>query len=451
VQELLYLLVVIGIIVTVHELGHFLAARAMGIRVDVFSIGMGPRLIGYMRGRGWRLGPLPPQWLGQGATDYRLSLLPIGGYVRIAGMVEEDPESARSLPQPWEFRAKKPWQKAFVLSAGVLMNLITAVVLFAALALLKGGEEWQSTTIAYVVPNSAAEKLGLQAGDKVVSVDGAPVSTWNQLVERLLDPSVSGDSRIVEVERPAGRQRLSIPKATVLELLATQRTLDIFPAPSRVVLMAVDDLRPAGKAGLRAGDTLLSLEGEAITTAAQFIARMKDYRQREFLLRWKRGTDTLSARLRTDSDGKIGVQITTVYTGPRVSVRYNLWEALALGAESSARVVVGFFSAIEAILRGKLSVRESIGGPVQIARVAAEQARVGWEAFILFVAQLSAVLALINILPFPALDGGHLLIVALEALLRRELPVKVKLTIQQIGVALLMMLMVLVLWNDLRR
>ncbi|MFN3337736.1 MAG: site-2 protease family protein, partial [Thermomicrobium sp.] len=170
-----------------------------------------------------------------------------------------------------------------------------------------------------------------------------------------------------------------------------------------------------------------------------------------FTLRWKRGADTLEARLQTDSDGKIGVQITTVYTGLRSPISYTIPQALALGARSVARVVSGFGQAVAAIVRGSLSLGESVGGPVRIAQMATEQARVGAVAFVLFVAQLSVMLAIINLLPLPALDGGHLVLVAIEALLRRELPVRVTLTIQQIGIALLAMLMLLVLWNDLRR
>ncbi len=451
-QELLYLLVTIAIIVTVHEMGHFLAARLVGIRVDVFSIGMGPRLVGYMRGRGWRLGPLPPQWLGQGQTDYRLSLLPIGGYVRIAGMVEEDPENAGRPPQPWEFRAKKPWQKALVLSAGVLMNLLTALLLFAAVAFFEGGQEWHSTTVAYVAPDSFGQKLGLRPGDRLISVDGKAVQTWNQLVEALLNPLV-GEYRLLELERPAGgqRMRLAIPRAELVELLTTQRTLEMLPAPSRVVLMAVDELRPAGRAGLRAGDTLLRIEQDSIVATTQFIGLLQRYRQQEFTLSWKRGSDTLTARLRTDPDGKIGVQITTVYTGPQSPVSYAIPQALGIGVQSVGRLIAGFAHAAVALVGGKLSLRESVGGPVRIAQMATEQARIGVIAFVLFVAQLSVMLALINMLPLPALDGGHLLLVTIEALLRREIPVRIKLTLQQIGVALLAMLMLLVLWNDLRR
>lgn len=450
--ELLSLLAVIAIIVTVHELGHFLAARAMGIRVDVFSIGMGPRLFGYMPGRGWRFGPLPPGWLGQGATDYRLSLLPIGGYVRIAGMVEEQSEEAAAEPpRPWEFRAKKPWQKAVVLSAGVGMNVLTAIAIFAGLALVQGGEEWQTTTIAYVAPGSLAEQVGLQAGDRVRAVDGVPVTTWNQFLERFLSPSFSGQVRTLQVERQGRTLQLRILREQLLSLLAAERTLEIVPAPSQVVVLAVDALRPAGRAGLQAGDTVVSFNNEPIVATAQLIRRIQEHRGQEFVLRWKRGDDTLQARMHPDTEGKIGVQIATVYTGPREQLTYTLPEALGIGVENTVRVVAGFFSAIAAIVQGKLSVRESIGGPVQIARMASEQARVGVEAFLLFVAQLSVMLALINILPLPALDGGHLLIVAIEALLRRELPLRLKLTIQQIGVALLTLLLLFVLWNDLRR
>lgn len=452
-SEVLYLLVVISIIVTVHELGHFLAARLLGIRVDVFSIGMGPRLLGYLRGRGWRFGPLPPDWLGQGATDYRLSLLPIGGYVRIAGMVEENPAQEQSPPQPWEFRGRKPWEKALVLSAGVLLNVITAVVLFAGLALLEGGQEWKSTTIGYVAPESFPAQLGLRAGDRVIAVDGKPVTTWNQLLEGLLSTSFPEGERVLLVERPAGgeRRQLRVPKERVLELLLRERSVEMVPAPSRVVVIAVDALRPAGRAGLRSGDTILTLNDEPIAASSQLVQRIQQYRNRTFTLVWKRGEDTLKAELQPDSEGKIGVQITTAYIGPQEVVQYSLPEALGIGLVSTGRVVAGFFHAIGAIVSGKLSVRESIGGPVQIARMATEQARLGLEAFVLFVAQLSVMLALINILPLPALDGGHLLIVLVEALLRRELPVRLKLTIQQIGIALLTVLMLFVLWNDLRR
>ncbi len=452
-QELLYFLLVVSIVVTVHELGHFWAARAVGVRVRVFSIGMGPRLLGYVSGHGWWFGRLPEELLARGGTDYRLSLLPIGGYVHIAGIVDENFDAAESTapPQPWEFRAKRTWQKALILSAGVGMNFLTAMLLFAGIALVQGQSEPATTRVGYVLPDSPAWQWGFRSGDHIRAVDGKAVMSWGELLERLTLGGVATVRRVELVRADGQPHTLEIPTADILKHLSERSSLGLLPEGTRVVVLAVETLRPAGRAGLQAQDTLLRCSGEELVAVEQLIRCVQSHAGEELRLEWKRGADTLAAVVRPDADGKIGVQIATVYAGPQRRITYSVAEALGLGVRQSLAAAAGFVNAVVHIVRGELSLRESVGGPIRIAELASQQAELGVVNFLTFLALLSVTLAVINLLPLPALDGGHLVVVLLEGLLRRELPVRFKLALQQVGVVLLVTLMVLVLLNDLRR
>src|SRR5688572_24636204 len=182
-QTVLAFAVLIGVLVFIHELGHFLAAKWCGIRADVFAVGMGPRLFGWNWKTGFSFGKVPEDLDLEGRTDYRLSALPIGGYVKIAGMVDEsmDAEFASRPPEPWEFRSKNTFQKAFVISAGVLMNFLLAIVLLGALNMSSGRMIYNTTSIGYLPPTDPAYAAGLRENDKVLSVNNEPIEYFQQL------------------------------------------------------------------------------------------------------------------------------------------------------------------------------------------------------------------------------------------------------------------------------
>jgi regulator of sigma E protease len=193
---LFYFIIVIFALVSVHEFGHFIAARIFGMHVPIYSIGMGRRLFGWNKHNGFTTGPLSEELENQlGAhTDYRLSLLPIGGYAKIAGMIDEtQTEALPAVAQPWEFRSKSWWKKSIVISSGVFMNLVLAGAIFIGIKYSEGKEIWETTTVGYVGRTSVSAKLGVQAGDKIIAINGKPVTNWQDLQDEAIIEQIDHD------------------------------------------------------------------------------------------------------------------------------------------------------------------------------------------------------------------------------------------------------------------
>lgn len=447
-----YFILAIVPLIIVHELGHFLAAKLTGTRAEIFSIGMGPRLLGWNRRNGFTLGALPADWSSDGDTDYRLSLLPIGGYVKIAGMIDEslDPSVAASPPQPWEFRAKSTLQKVFMVLGGIIMNLLFAWAILTAVNLSIGKTELATRTIAYVAPQSAAQQFGLRAGDEIVRINGATVGSFSDALNRLARGAYSKDVQLT-ISRQGRDTTLTLP-AQQLRVAITQRPdLGIVPDGMRPVVLGVETLRPAGKAGLSAGDTLLSLDGVAIASVEHLIELLGERKNTPSVLVFKRSDGIHRTTITPDADGKIGVQISNAITGVVTHTQYTIIEAAGVSAEQLWSYTTMLIRSIGLLIAGEQSLKQSAGGPIMIARMATQTADVGIAAFLSFMAIMSLTLAVMNALPIPALDGGHLVIVIIEGILGRELSTKVKLAYQQIGVALILALMVILFYNDLTR
>ncbi|GIV54176.1 MAG: zinc metalloprotease [Candidatus Kapaibacterium sp.] len=447
-----YFILAIVPLIIVHELGHFLAARLTGTRAEIFSIGMGPRLFGWNRRDGFRWGALPSTWRSDGVTDYRLSLLPIGGYVKIAGMIDEslDAEVAAAPPQPWEFRAKNTAQKAFMVLGGIAMNLVLAWGILVGVTFSVGKTELATRTIAYVAPNSAAQQFGLRVGDEIISINGKPVSTFSDALQHLARSAYGHDVKLT-VRRNERDTLLLLPAQHVRQAISQRPDLGIVPDGMRPVVLGVETLRPAGKAGLNPGDTLLSLDGQALASVEQLIEQLQARKNTPAVLVYKRSDGVHRTTITPDADGKIGVQVSNAITGEVITTHYSIGEAARAGAEQLWSYTVMLFRSIEMLITGEQSLKQSAGGPIMIARMATQTADVGAAAFLSFMAIMSLTLAVMNALPIPALDGGHLVLVLIEGVLRREIPTKVKLAYQQIGMALILALMVIVFYNDLTR
>jgi regulator of sigma E protease len=427
---ILYFIITIGVLVLVHELGHFLAAKLFRMRVDVFSIGFPPRAFGRKIGD----------------TDYCVSWIPIGGYVKIAGMIDEsmDTEFLKNEPQPWEFRSKPKWQRAVVLSAGVIMNLLLAVFIFWGLIYYQGRTVQPITDVGYVSPNSPAAKAGIKTGDKILFVNKKPVRYWGEIEGLVYTESVSGNLHI-EVLRGPDTMDISIANSDIPDF--TEERFGILPAGLVAVVEAVESGKPAARIGLQPGDTILAVNG--IPAGFGLLQEMiRAHANKEILLAWARGSLKMSSRVTPTPQGFIGVQLGVDYRGPVLHESYSLLEALPVGIRELKFTSVLFLTNIYQIITGKASLSKSIGGPVKIAQMAKRSAENGITDFIGFIGLLSISLALLNILPFPALDGGHLLFLGYEAVFRREIPPKIKIIIQQVGFVLLLMFMAFVIYND---
>lgn len=426
-----YFIVTIGILVFIHELGHFAAAKYFGMRVDRFSIGFPPRAFGKQIGE----------------TDYCVSWIPIGGYVKIAGMVDEsmDTEFLSRPPEPWEFRAKPIWQRAIVMAAGVIMNILLAIAIFWGIIYTQGRVVRPVTEVGYVVPGSPAEKAGLRTYDKIVSINDRKVSQWDQ-IESMIYAETVGQDVVVRVERGGTTASIEIKRLDLPEL--TEERFGIFPVGLVPIVSSVQSDMPAASIGLAPGDTIKAVNGDPVSYSS-LSTTVRANAGREIMLSWKRGDSAITQPVTPTAEGVIGISLMAGYQGPIERMEYSLFEAFPVSVREVWFTSGLFFNNILQIVVGDASFSKSVGGPVRIAQMANRSAESGAVSFLGFVALLSISLALLNILPFPALDGGHLMFLGYEAIFRREVPTRIRLAIQQAGMLLLLVFMAFVLYNDL--
>ncbi len=452
-ETILYFVIVIAVLVFVHELGHFLAAKWCGIRADIFSIGMGPRLFGWNKPLGFTFGKIPDDLDLKGGTDYRVAALPIGGYVKIAGMVDEsmDVGYAQSPPKPDEFRSKNAFQKAFVISAGVIMNMILAIIVFAALSYSQPRELWLTTTLGPVANGTPAEQAGFHEGDVIRKINDSTVTTFQDISRQIHREQKDSNLRITFERKGETRTinvlRLDIPEAEGGENPA------FFPNATQeeVKINRVLKNKPADSAGFEQGDVITSIDGNPIRTHQQIQGYMSKRKSTPVNVVVRRDSALVTKTVRTDTAGQIGVELSQTFTGPTRQIRTGVWESLKMGFTASIAQARGIFGLIGNLISGQARLKDSVGGPVAIAAIAKSTADRGLVQFLGLLATLSVTLAVMNILPIPALDGGHLVFIIIEGIIRREVPLKVRMAIQQAGVIILLLFMTFVVINDISR
>ena len=445
-STIFYFIITIGILVLVHESGHFLAAIACGMRAEVFAIGMGKRIFGWNKISKFTFGSLNKDIDLQGNTDYRIAAFPIGGYVKIAGMIDEsfDTEFLNKEPQPWEFRSKPIWQRMIVISAGVIMNFLLAIFIFWGIIFYQGKTIRPITEIGYITTNSPLAKSGLHIGDKIISINNHPVKQWDEIESTLYIESMTNDLTI-QVMRSDTAKTIFIRHSELPDF--SKEGFGILPSGLMSVVTLVDHGKPAEKIGLQPGDTILSVN-EVPVSFGSLQETIRSNAGKEILLSWARGDQKMQARVTPTAEGRIGIAHEAAYRGPIIHEQYSLLEAFPISIGELKTTSILFLSNLYQIAAGKASISKSIGGPVKIAQLAKRSADSGVLEFFGFIALLSISLALLNILPFPALDGGHLVFLIYEAIFRREVPSKVKIAIQQAGFILLLVFMAFVLYND---
>ncbi|TLY30205.1 MAG: RIP metalloprotease RseP [Ignavibacteria bacterium] len=430
---LMYTAITLGVLIFIHELGHFLAAKLTGMRVDRFSIGFPPRAFG----------------IKIGETDYCISWIPVGGYVKIAGMIDEsfDTDFLRHPPQLWEFRARPLGARMLVICAGVIMNVFLAISIFWAISFVNGKVTKETTEIGYVAEGSPAAQSGILPGDKILSINGKPVMNWEEVENLLYIENLGNDIRF-DIERNGHRQSLVAPRRSPSE--ASEKPFGIVEAHLGAEVKAVEPALPAQKLGLRPGDILISLDSLPVGYP-QVSSMIRERAGRTVTVRWKRGGEVLSGTTTIPTEGRIGIVIEPVYEGPTKRIHFSFFGALPEGIAKTGQSVYLFYLTISKIIAGKASIRDSFGGPIAIAQLATRSAEYGVVQFLEFMAVLSMSLAILNILPIPALDGGHLAMMLYEKAFKREIPHRVKLVIQQAGFILLLLFMAFVIYNDLSR
>lgn len=451
ISTIFYFLIVIGVLVFVHEFGHFFAARMTGMRAEIFAFGMGYRLFGWNRLDGFTFGKLKKETEEQlgDHTDYRICAFPIGGYVKIPGMIDEsmDKEFINKPPQPWEYRAKPVWKRMIVITAGVIMNIILAFLIFYSLSIFKGKSLIDTTTIGYVSQGSTASEFGIKKYDKIIAINNQPINYWDDVQSALYIDNLR-ESISIDLLRSGEKIIIKIPKDKVGIL--SDKSFGLYPEKMTPVLNGTVSGKPAEVIGLAKGDVLTYVAGQKVDNTQELIDIIKINANKEIELKWLREGNEMTSMVAVSSDSTIGINISTKYEGSVKEVKYNVITAVPHAFSDMWYFGVEvFFKSIGKIIVGDIPFNKAIGGPIKIAQASAQSAESGFPAFIGFVALLSMSLAVINILPFPALDGGHFMILIWEAIFRKPVPHKVQIALQNVGFILLIALMLFVIYNDI--
>ncbi|MCA0389471.1 MAG: RIP metalloprotease RseP [Bacteroidetes bacterium] len=453
-QEVIYFIITIAVLVFVHELGHFLAAKMTGMRTEAFAIGFGRRVVGWSKNRGLSFGALPEDLDLEGYTDYRLCWLPLGGYVKISGMVDEslDAEYAQTEPKSYEFRSKSAPAKIFVILGGILMNILLAVVIFWGMNISMGKQLVEVRGLNYIPKESLAEKHGFQKGDLITAINNNKIKYLHEISEQVLIHNAGRDIT-VEFERNGEKKTVTIPKQNVPK---DESKGPLFPILDKTEPFVdnTDASTPAGKAGIKPKDKILALNSEPVNSVTQVIDIISHSKGKPVDFTILRGKDTLAIAVTPKQDEagawKAGIALggksdTTMFT----SYNYGFFEAGGKSIEQIGSVTVLTFSMLGKVISGDVAFGKAFGGPVKIAQIAADSADKGMSGFLYFIAMLSLSLAIFNLFPIPVLDGGHLVFIIIESIIKREIPLKIKLRIMNTGMALLIGLMAFVIYNDI--
>ena len=418
-----YFLIVIGILVFVHEFGHFIMAKRAGVRVEKFSLGMGPKLFGFKKGD----------------TEYVLSALPLGGYVKMAG---ENPDE-KPTGAPDEFQSKTVWQRAKIAATGPLTNIVLAFIIMP-LVFMVGTYSEGPAKVGYVEQGSPAERAGFMAGDLIGEINGRSISDWTKALTLI---AVNPDTDVtVIIERQGEKKTLTLRPDMATELkIGTSGLVPDIPAE-------IGKLKPgfpAEQAGVMVNDKIIAVDGKTIYHWNQFSTLVRDSKGSKLTLTLERNGQRMEKIVTPKEDG--GRQVIGVEPVMRlVFKKHGFFESLRLGFDKTIESVDLTFITLKKLLTLDLSIK-TLGGPVMIAQMSGQAAAAGLSAFLSLLAMISISLGILNLLPIPVLDGGMILFLVIEAIRKKPLSQKVMEVSQSIGAGLLITLIAVVSYNDVMR
>ncbi len=425
----------LAILVTLHELGHFLAARAFGIRVEKFYLffdAWGVKLFSFTKGD----------------TEYGIGWLPLGGYVKIAGMVDEslDTEKLAAEPEPWEFRSKPAWQRLIVMLAGVTMNLILGIAIFS-FNLLHFKQEYlplaevNKTTGIYAY--KLGRELGFQNGDKIIAINGKPFERFDDVTSsRVLFGAT------VTAERNGQTIEVEVPDNFYRTISAEGRWNFIGTGFLKYDVSEIVPGDPADKAGLKKGDVIVAIGGESILDNDDLKNKLTNLKGKAIQLTIERDKKTIPIECGVNDKGMIGVGYqASSQPNPSYQLKqYTLASAFSFGYSDAIEALVSNAKGLRKIFTGEEKATDSVQGPIGIAQIYGGVW--DWGRFWAITGLLSMVLAFMNILPIPALDGGHVIFLALESITRRKFSDKFMERAQIVGMVILLSLMAFAVGND---
>jgi len=445
---ILSLVIVLGVLISVHEFGHFIVAKAVGIQVLRFSLGFGRPLISWRRGE----------------TEYWISWIPLGGYVKMAGLEEEgmvgELEGGKAevpIDPARAFDQKPLWARMAVILAGVTMNVVLAFVIYTGLAAISGVPARATTQVDTVLtsalPPGTEALASLHRGDRIIRVNGDTVTSWNDLQGDLLK---SGAEARIEVAGRSEPITVHLPSDTVARVRLVSWAILPF-APARIGLVFPGE--PGAKAGLRPGDLVIRADGDTVRSWNDLLLKLWSSAGKPVHLAVLRDASvvdlTVTPRAQTEDDSASARPRTYGFIGaegdfPEIKQRLPVTTAVRVGAAQTGRQIELVLGSLKRLVLGQASMKE-VGGPIMIAQVSGQAVRLGIDRFLMFMAFFSISLAVLNLLPIPVLDGGHAMFLIAEGIRRKPLSPQLRLRLTQVGMLIVLAIMVLALSNDVLR
>ena len=424
----------LSLLVAIHEFGHFIMARVFKIRVEKFYIFFDPWFSLFKK-----------KW---GDTEYGIGWLPLGGYVKIAGMIDEsmDLEQMKAPVQQWEFRAKPAWQRFLVMIAGVFMNVLLALVIYTGIRYTNGESYMANDDIKWGYEfNEAGKKLGFVDGDMVVAIDGEKIDDVNEIRSKLL---LTKEDRSVDIIRNGQPQNIVVPFESLLEMRRNREFADLYQPRVPFIIDTVS-YASAAEAGLMVGDEVVAFNGAANLGAQKIMAMLNEQFKGDTVnLTVARSGETLDLRVPVNADGRIGVVLKRDVFQPRTK-SYTLLQAIPAGISLVGETIADYWLQLKLIFQPKTKMYEELGGFIAIGQIFPSEW--DWLRFWSMTAFLSIMLAVLNILPIPGLDGGHALFTLWEMVTGRKPSEKFLEVMQYIGFAILLALVIYSNGNDIYR
>ena len=429
-QNIWWLLVLIGVMILIHELGHYWAARFFDVRVDAFSFGFGPRLFGFRKGE----------------TDFRFSLILFGGYVKMAG---EQP-GEENAHDPRAFLAKPRWQRLIIAFAGPFMNIVLAVAVLTGLFMVHFPKlpNIPDPVVGYVSPEGAAAKAGVREGDKIVQIDNKTDPTWEDIAMR----EIASAGHAMDVWALRNGERLHFVVTPVLEPKSGAGMAG-WAEQTQIHIVSVAPNMPAAKAGLQRGDVLMSANGQPIRSNIKLLDVINGHPGGPVDIVYSRNGKVGNVSVtpvKSNLDGTerwmIGVSLETKL----VITQLPFPEALSESVKQNAKYASMIYTILRGIVERRMSAK-SLNGPIGIAQMSGEAAREGAGPFFGLMSMVSLNLAVFNLLPIPILDGGVILLLLIEMFMRRDLSLQVKEAVFKVGFVFLMAVVVFALYNDISK
>lgn len=419
----------LSILVGLHELGHLLTAKMFGMRVEKFSIGFPPKIIGF-------------KW---GETEYSIGAIPLGGFVKISGMVDEsmDTEQLSSEPQPWEFRSKPAWQRLIVMLGGIIVNVITGIIIFVVLVYQRGETYYSRDQVIQngIVALEIGKQIGFQDGDKILDINGLPYESINELSggEALLS---SGG--FYTVDRGGEIIKIEIPRGFINSFNSEQAMSSFINIRVPFDVKEVSPNSTAEKIGLKAGDKIVGVNGSQIAYFNDLQSSLADLKGKEATLLIERNGETLEKSAQISEEGTIGIAVNPLLEP--VVKKYGIAESITKGTQRAFGVVIVNAKALGKMFTGEVSAK-NVSGPIGMAKIYGNNW--DWVKFWSITGLISMILAFMNLLPIPALDGGHVMFLLYEMVSGQAPSDKFLENAQKVGMVLLLALMVFAIGNDI--